>query len=85
MIIKKSCFCYIFLSFQPGLKLGIACREGGSNLKPMNSEQLREYGHKMVDFIADYYKNIESFPVLSQVQVFSINYEFPFFAVNSHV
>ncbi|XP_019178236.1 PREDICTED: tyrosine decarboxylase 1 [Ipomoea nil] len=42
--------------------------EGGSNLKPMDSEQLREYGHKMVDFIADYYKNIESFPVLSQVQ-----------------
>ncbi|KAI5680036.1 hypothetical protein M9H77_01263 [Catharanthus roseus] len=37
-------------------------------LKPMDAEQLREYGHKMVDFIADYYKNIESFPVLSQVQ-----------------
>lgn len=40
--------------------------EGG--LKPMDAEQLRECGHKMVDFIADYYKNIESFPVLSQVQ-----------------
>ncbi|XP_010326342.1 tyrosine decarboxylase 2 [Solanum lycopersicum] len=40
--------------------------EGG--LKPMDAEQLREYGHKMVDFIADYYKNIENFPVLSQVQ-----------------
>lgn len=37
-------------------------------LKPMDSEQLREYGHKMVDFIADYYKSIENFPVLSQVQ-----------------
>lgn len=37
-------------------------------LKPMDSEQLRENAHKMVDFIADYYKNIESFPVLSQVQ-----------------
>ncbi|CAN8257545.1 unnamed protein product [Cochlearia groenlandica] len=34
----------------------------------MDSEQLREYGHRMVDFIADYYKSIESFPVLSQVQ-----------------
>ncbi|KAK4482368.1 hypothetical protein RD792_009521 [Penstemon davidsonii] len=34
----------------------------------MDAEQLREYGHKMVDFIADYYKNIENFPVLSQVQ-----------------
>ncbi|CAA7403281.1 unnamed protein product [Spirodela intermedia] len=34
----------------------------------MDAEQLREYGHQMVDFIADYYKNIESFPVLSQVK-----------------
>ncbi|KAL9300046.1 Tyrosine decarboxylase 1 [Arabidopsis thaliana] len=34
----------------------------------MDSEQLREYGHLMVDFIADYYKTIEDFPVLSQVQ-----------------
>ncbi|XP_061343435.1 tyrosine decarboxylase 2 isoform X1 [Gastrolobium bilobum] len=34
----------------------------------MDSEQLREHAHKMVDFIADYYKTIEDFPVLSQVQ-----------------
>ncbi|CAI9107534.1 OLC1v1006908C3 [Oldenlandia corymbosa var. corymbosa] len=34
----------------------------------MDSEQLREYAHQMVDFIADYYKNIENHPVLSQVQ-----------------
>ncbi|XP_015901180.3 phenylacetaldehyde synthase isoform X2 [Ziziphus jujuba] len=40
--------------------------EGG--LKPMDAEQLREYGHKMVDFIADYYKSIENFPVLSEVE-----------------
>ncbi|KAG7579839.1 Pyridoxal phosphate-dependent transferase [Arabidopsis thaliana x Arabidopsis arenosa] len=40
----------------------------GKTLKPMDSEQLREYGHRMVDFIADYYKTIEDFPVLSQVQ-----------------
>ncbi|XP_038995498.1 phenylacetaldehyde synthase isoform X1 [Hibiscus syriacus] len=39
-----------------------------NRLKPMDAEQLREYGHKMVDFIADYYKTIENFPVLSQVQ-----------------
>ncbi|PSR94897.1 Tyrosine decarboxylase, partial [Actinidia chinensis var. chinensis] len=38
------------------------------DLKPMDAEQLRENAHKMVDFIADYYKNIENFPVLSQVQ-----------------
>uniref|UniRef100_A0A804L8A4 Tyrosine decarboxylase n=1 Tax=Musa acuminata subsp. malaccensis TaxID=214687 RepID=A0A804L8A4_MUSAM len=34
----------------------------------MDAEQLRECGHRMVDFIADYYKSIESFPVLSQVK-----------------
>ncbi|OMO62804.1 Pyridoxal phosphate-dependent decarboxylase [Corchorus capsularis] len=34
----------------------------------MDAEQLREYGHKMVDFIADYYKTIENYPVLSQVE-----------------
>ncbi|RDX98841.1 Tyrosine decarboxylase 1 [Mucuna pruriens] len=34
----------------------------------MDAEQLREQAHKMVDFIADYYKTIENFPVLSQVQ-----------------
>ncbi|CAI0434700.1 unnamed protein product, partial [Linum tenue] len=44
-------------------------RDGkGGGLKPMDSEQLREYGHQMVDFIADYYKNIENYPVLSQVE-----------------
>lgn len=36
----------------------------------MDAEQLRENAHKMVDFIADYYKTIENFPVLSQVEVF---------------
>uniref|UniRef100_A0A1J3G4N7 Tyrosine decarboxylase 1 n=1 Tax=Noccaea caerulescens TaxID=107243 RepID=A0A1J3G4N7_NOCCA len=41
---------------------------GKKMLKPMDSEQLREYGHRMVDFIADYFKTIETFPVLSQVQ-----------------
>ncbi|WZZ69716.1 hypothetical protein YC2023_081086 [Brassica napus] len=53
---------------------------GRSNnaLKPMDSEQLREYGHRMVDFIADYYKTIENFPVLSQVQVhFLFNLKWP--------
>lgn len=42
--------------------------DNGLNLKAMDAEQLRENGHKMVDFIADYYKNIETFPVLSQVE-----------------
>ncbi|WCJ39557.1 Tyrosine decarboxylase [Euphorbia peplus] len=39
-------------------------------LRPMDSDQLRDYGHKMVDFIADYYQNLhsETYPVLSQVE-----------------
>ncbi|XP_054800292.1 tyrosine decarboxylase 2 isoform X1 [Prosopis cineraria] len=39
-----------------------------SELRPMDAEQLREQAHKMVDFIADYYKTIENLPVLSQVE-----------------
>ncbi|KAF5482503.1 hypothetical protein F2P56_003067 [Juglans regia] len=46
--------------------LWIEHRDGG--LRPMDADQLREHAHKMVDFIADYYKNIENFPVLSQVE-----------------
>lgn len=39
-----------------------------TDFKPLDPEDFREKAHQMVDFIADYYKNIESFPVLSQVQ-----------------
>ncbi|KAJ1288426.1 hypothetical protein BS78_02G088100 [Paspalum vaginatum] len=42
--------------------------DGAGGLRPMDAEQLRECGHRMVDFVADYYKSIETFPVLSQVQ-----------------
>ena len=52
-----------------------------SGLKPMDAEQLREYGHKMVDFIADYYKTIENFPVLSQVEVFHFLSHYPVFVL----
>lgn len=61
--------------------LGIGCfvnRDNGLNLKAMDAEQLRENGHKMVDFIADYYKNIENFPVLSQVEVIQCTFLFLF-------
>lgn len=34
----------------------------------MTPEQFREYGRAVVDWIADYYARIESFPVLSQVK-----------------
>ncbi len=34
----------------------------------MTAQEFRRYGRAMVDWIADYYENIERFPVLSQVQ-----------------
>ena len=34
----------------------------------MNPEQFRRHGHAVVDWIADYYSRIETFPVLSQVK-----------------
>src|SRR4051812_45022383 len=33
----------------------------------MTPDEFREYGRQVVDWIADYYERIESFPVLSQV------------------
>lgn len=36
--------------------------------KPLDPEEFRKQAHQMVDFIADYYKQIETYPVLSQVQ-----------------
>ncbi|XP_021911825.1 tyrosine decarboxylase 1-like [Carica papaya] len=37
-------------------------------LNPLDPEEFRKQGHKIIDFLADYYQNIESYPVLSQVQ-----------------
>lgn len=34
----------------------------------MTTEEFRRYGRAVVDWIADYYENVESFPVQSQVQ-----------------
>ncbi|CDP11777.1 unnamed protein product [Coffea canephora] len=36
--------------------------------RPLDPEEFRKQAHLMVDFIADYYKNIENYPVLSQVE-----------------
>ncbi|KAM1004492.1 hypothetical protein FF1_004627 [Malus domestica] len=35
---------------------------------PLDPEEFRRQGHLVIDFIADYYKSIEKYPVLSQVQ-----------------
>ncbi|KAF4361269.1 hypothetical protein CsatB_027350 [Cannabis sativa] len=41
---------------------------GASNDNPLDPEEFRRQGHMVIDFIADYYKNIEKYPVLSQVE-----------------
>ena len=43
----------------------------------MTSEEFRHYGRALVEWIADYYDRIESFPVLSQVQPGQIRASLP--------
>lgn len=45
----------------------------------MTSEQFREEGKKVIDWIADYYENIEKYPVLSQVKPGDIKNSLPDF------
>lgn len=37
-------------------------------LGDMNGEQFRKHGHQLIDWIADYFQNIETLPVLSQIE-----------------
>src|SRR6202795_4276410 len=43
----------------------------------MTPDEFRRHGHAMVDWIADYYARIESFPVLSQVEPGQIRASLP--------
>jgi aromatic-L-amino-acid/L-tryptophan decarboxylase len=43
----------------------------------MSPEEFRRHGHDVVDWIADYYSRIESFPVLSRVKPGDINASLP--------
>jgi len=43
----------------------------------MSAEQFREEGKKVIDWIADYYENIENFPVLSKVKPGEIKASLP--------
>ena len=36
--------------------------------KPLGPKEFRRQGHMIIDFIADYYENIERYQVLSQVE-----------------
>ena len=35
---------------------------------PLDPEEFRRQGHIVIDFLADYYKNVANYPVLSQVE-----------------
>ncbi|KAL2473829.1 Tyrosine decarboxylase 1 [Forsythia ovata] len=37
-------------------------------IKPLDPEEFRRQGHMVVDFLADYYGNVDKYPVRSQVQ-----------------
>ncbi|MFI5070427.1 MAG: pyridoxal-dependent decarboxylase [Terriglobales bacterium] len=43
----------------------------------MTPEEFRRHGHSVVDWIADYYKNVESYPVLSRVKPGDIRASLP--------
>jgi aromatic-L-amino-acid/L-tryptophan decarboxylase len=43
----------------------------------MTPEEFRQHGHAAVDWIADYYSRVESFPVLSQVEPGSVRASLP--------
>ena len=43
----------------------------------MTPDQFRKYGKEIIDWIADYYENIEKFPVLSQVNPGDIKSQLP--------
>ncbi|XP_051124858.1 tyrosine decarboxylase-like [Andrographis paniculata] len=37
-------------------------------MKPLDPEEFRRQGHLVIDFLADYYKNVDKYPVRSQVE-----------------
>jgi aromatic-L-amino-acid/L-tryptophan decarboxylase len=52
-------------------------REGLKKSFHMTPEEFRRHGHEVVDWIADYYSRIESFPVLSQAKPGQIRASLP--------
>ncbi|KAJ6935386.1 hypothetical protein NC652_010409 [Populus alba x Populus x berolinensis] len=47
------------------------------SMSPLNLEEFRRQGYMAIDFIADYYQNIEKHPVLSQVEPGYLKNVFP--------
>ena len=43
----------------------------------MNNEEFRRWGHRLIDWVADYQENVEKYPVLSQVKPGEIRAQLP--------
>ena len=50
----------------------------------MSPDEFRKQGKQMIDWIADYYENVEKYPVLSQVKPDDIKNQLPLVAPNEH-
>src|SRR5688500_12484646 len=46
-------------------------------LGDMTSEEFRRYGHRLIDWIADYFEHIEALPVLAQIEPGSLKGQLP--------
>ncbi|KAI4356236.1 hypothetical protein L6164_000273 [Bauhinia variegata] len=42
--------------------------DSSTNTNPLDPEEFKRQGYMMVDFLADYYRNVSNYPVLSQVE-----------------
>jgi len=46
-------------------------------LGDMTSDQFRRFGHELIDWIADYFENIEQLPVLAQIEPGELKAQLP--------
>ena len=46
-------------------------------LGDMSKEDFRRFGHELIDWISDYFENIESFPVLAQIEPGELKAQLP--------
>nr|POE56155.1 tyrosine/dopa decarboxylase 5 [Quercus suber] len=46
----------------------VTSHTSSSNISPLDPEEFRRQGHMIIDFLADYYRDVEKYPVLSQVE-----------------
>jgi aromatic-L-amino-acid decarboxylase len=57
--------------------------EQSKKLGDMPADEFRKYGYEIVDWIADYFENIETFPVLSRIEPGSLKASLPTSAPDS--